>query len=186
MMDWNNTYAPGALQHAAARARLSALVQAVIENELDEQDRLLVRLHWYQGKRIEEIARLIGAERGFVYRRMDRIHKTIYDKLKYAVGFHFDDSFRHEADETLKTAGQSTFAIEALGGIGGRLAALRRQRQLDRNEIWRATGIPPARQQALEADGRRMMMTELSALTKLFGVGPNALLFGETEREWTQ
>lgn len=186
MMDWNNTTPAATAQHVRARARLNALVQTVIRLELSEQDRLLVRLHWYQGRSIDEIAQLIGTERSFVYRRMERIHRTVYDKLKYAVQFHFDEPFRAEADRMLQHTEPNAFALEALGGIGARLAALRRKRRLGLHEICRATGIPRERLELLERDGRQMTMSELSALTRLLGVGTNELLFGVPDREWAQ
>ena len=191
MTTWNEQYYETELPQPAAdppaksrqRAALQALVRRVIREELNEQDRLLVRLHWYRGKSADEIARLIGADRSLVYRRMDRIHKTIYDKLKYAVDYRFDASFRPEAHSWLQNAGPNAFALEALGGIGERLADARQKRRLSFSDIHRAAGISPERMQVLELDGRQMMMTELSALCKTLGVGANELLFGVDPQE---
>lgn len=165
-------------EQAQQRAALSALVRRVIREELNEKDRLLIRLHWYRGKSADEIAQLIGLDRSVVYRRLDRIHKTIYDKLKYAVDFRFDEPFRSEAKELLQNAGKNTFTLEALDSIGSRLARARKQRRLSLTEIHRTAGIRPERMCQLESDGRQMMMVELSALTKLLDIGVNELLFG--------
>lgn len=168
------------------RAALHALVRRVIREELNDQDRLLVRLHWYRGKSIDEIAKLTGAERSVVYRRMDRIHKTIYDKLKYAVDFRFDSGFRPGAHEALQNPGRNAFALEALDGIGARLAAARQKKRLGLGDLHRAAAIAPDRLLALETDGRQMMMTELSALCKTLGVGVSELLFGPDAEEMAQ
>lgn len=194
MNTWNDqTNAYRLAQEAAAmreqtrqRAALHALVRRVIREELNDQDRLLVRLHWYRGKSIDEIAKLTGAERSVVYRRMDRIHKTIYDKLKYAVDFRFDSGFRPGAHETLQNPGRNAFALEALDGIGARLAAARQKKRLGLGDVHRAAGIAPDRLLALETDGRQMMMTELSALCKTLGVGVSELLFGPDAEEMAQ
>ena len=191
MTIWNEQYYEAGRTHSAAdppakssqRAALQALVRRVIREELNEQDRLLVRLHWYRGKSMDEIARLIGADRSLVYRRMDRIHNIIYDKLKYAVDYRFDESFRPEAHSRLQNAGPNAFALEALGGIGERLSGARQKRRLSFSDIHRAAGIAPERMQVLELDGRQMMMTELSALCKTLGVGANELLFGVDPQE---
>ena len=37
------------------KAELCALLHKVIQNELDEKDRLLIRLHWYQGKTPDDL-----------------------------------------------------------------------------------------------------------------------------------
>lgn len=177
---------PAALQRCAqairqgrdAKLALDRLVRRVIREELNEQDRLLVRLHWYQGKSVEELAALIGMDRSTVYRKIERIHKTIYDSLKYAVDYHFDVPFSEQAKQTLRDAGQNTFAIEALDCVGARIAQLRRNKELSLDDVYRAAGIPPARMCEIEADGRQMMMTELSRLVKLFSVDVTTLLFG--------
>ena len=160
------------------KALLQKLVRRVIRNELSEQDRLLVRLHWYQGKSTEEIAEMIGVDRSTVHRGLERAGKIIYDSLKYAVDFHFDASFQEEAKQTLRNAGQSTFALDGLDGIGERLYWLRRQKRLSLQELAKTTGISPERLQSLEANGREMMMTELGLLCEVFGVSATDLIFG--------
>lgn len=182
------TYALQQSAHAIKQTReakkaLDQLVRRVIQNELSEQDRLLIRLHWYQGKSAEELAALTGLDRSTVYRRLEQSHKTIYDKLKYAVDCRFDPPFREQVKSTLQNAGQSTFAIEALDLVGTRLTQLRQQKRLSFSDVHRATGISPSRLRELEADGRQMMMTELSALSRLYGVGVSSLLFGADGRE---
>ena len=173
-------------RQAQQRDALQALVRRVIREEFNEQDRLLIRLHWYRGKSAEEIAQLIGLDRSTVFRRMDRIHKTIYDRLKYAVDYRFDDAFRSEAHETLQQADRGALALEALDGIGARLQNARRRQRLSLGEVSRRAGIPQERMRLLESDGRRMMMTELSALCKTLGLGVNELLFGPCAEEMRQ
>lgn len=165
------------------KAALEKLVRRVIRNELNDRDRLLVRLHWYQGKSKDEIAALLGVDRSTVHRGLERAGKIIYDNLKYAVDFHFDASYREQARETLRTAGQNTFAIESLSGIGERLYWSRRQKRLSLQELSQITGIAPDRLQTLEQNGREMMMTELGLLTAALGVSATDLIFGESGKE---
>jgi DNA-binding Xre family transcriptional regulator len=165
------------------RAALHALVRRVIRDELNERDRLLVRLHWYNGKSPDEIARLISVDRSVVYRRLERIHKTIYDYLKYAVDFRFESGFRHAAHSTLCAGKQGALALEALDGIGARLQTARQKQRLSLSDMQRESGIAPERMRVLETDGRRMMMTELSALCKTLGLGVSDLLFGPDAQE---
>ena len=175
---------PASQQMRHNKALLEKLVRRVIRNELNDRDRLLVRLHWYQGKSKDEIAALLGVDRSTVHRGLERAGKIIYDNLKYAVDYHFDASCREEAKETLRNAGQSTFAIEALSGIGERLYWCRRQKRLSLQELSQITGIAPERLQTLEANGREMMMTELGLLTAALGVSATDLIFGEGGKEY--
>ena len=168
------------------RAALHALVRRVIREELNDRDRLLVRLHWYRGKSMDEIAKLTGADRSVVYRQMDRIHKTIYNSLKYAVDFRFDSGFRPGAHAALQNPDQNAFALSALDGIGERLCRARQQKNYSLRDVQRAAGIAPDRMRTLETDGRQMMMTELSALCKALGVGVGELLFGPDAEEMAQ
>ena len=174
---------PQSQQMRQNKAALERLVRRVIRNELNEQDRLLVRLHWYQGKSKDEIAALIGVDRSTVHRRLERASKIIYDNLKYAVDYHFDATYRDEAKQTLSTAGQGTFAIEALDGIGERLVFYRRQKRLSLGDVSRMTGISQTRLREIEADGRCMMMTELGELSTLYGVSIHDVLFGDGGKE---
>ena len=178
---YETTYIPSSPQQMRQnKAALEKLVRRVIRNELNDRDRLLVRLHWYQGKSKDEIAALLGVDRSTVHRGLERAGKIIYDNLKYAVDFHFDASYREQARETLRTAGQNTFAIESLSGIGERLYWSRRQKRLSLQELSQITGIAPERLQTLEANGREMMMTELGLLTAALGVSATDLIFGES------
>ena len=79
----------------------------------------------------------------------------------------------------LCTAGQGTFAMEALDDIGLRLIQCRRRKRLSRHQVSQLTGISEERLQSLEENGRNRMMTELGALTACFGVSMQTLLFGE-------
>ena len=54
---------PASQQMRHNKALREKLVRRVIRNELNDRDRLLVRLHWYQGKSKDEIAALDGAPR---------------------------------------------------------------------------------------------------------------------------
>ena len=181
---YETAYIPSSSQQMRQnKAALEKLVRRVIRNELSDRDRLLVRLHWYQGKSKDEIAALLGVDRSTVHRGLERAGKIIYDNLKYAVDFHFDASYREQARETLRTAGQNTFAIESLSGIGERLYWSRRQKRLSLQELSQITGIAPDRLQTLEQNGREMMMTELGLLTAALGVSATDLIFGESGKE---
>lgn len=62
------------------RARLShALDQALAA--LPEEDRVIIRLHYFQGLSIGDVARALNLEQKPLYRRVDRILKTIRREL---------------------------------------------------------------------------------------------------------
>jgi RNA polymerase sigma factor (sigma-70 family) len=69
--------------------RFTRLVKKVIQNELDESEKELVRLYHYERHTLREIAGLIGSSPSTVCRRLDKIHRKMYTYLKYAAELHF-------------------------------------------------------------------------------------------------
>ena len=60
------------------KIELNCLVREVIENELSDTDKIIVQLHWYDNKTINQIAEIIGIDRSNVSRRLDKINGIIY------------------------------------------------------------------------------------------------------------
>ena len=84
------------------KVELLSLVREVIENELEETDKDIVRFHWYLGKSITETAELIGSSRSSVSRRLDKINDIIYEKLKYALHYRYGKDFSASARLIIK------------------------------------------------------------------------------------
>lgn len=69
--------------------RFARLVKKCIQNELDESERELLRLRYYEDRSVREIADIVGVDPSTVSRRLDKIQCTLYKYLKYATELHF-------------------------------------------------------------------------------------------------
>lgn len=161
------------------KEELHRLVKKVVENELDEKDRLLVLLHWYKGKPKEEIAEIVGSDRSTIYRRFEKINDVIYEKLKYAIEYRYGDDFSSKAMLLIKKDVSSKQGINGLESIGERLFRLRNEQYLSKSDVGSLTGIRPERLSAIEKSGKEITMAELKKLSSFFRVTSDYILFGK-------
>ena len=162
------------------KAELCALLTKVIRNELNEQDQLLIRLHWYQGKSVDELSELLGLDRSSVYRRIERITNTLFEKLKYALSYRYDNDFSSSASALLR--GDLQRELQSSEKAGTALRQYRKKVCLTTAELGAMLGISQARVEAIEKDADKMSVGELRQCMTLFGVSADSLLFGATER----
>lgn len=161
------------------KEELHRLVKKVVENELDEKDRLLVLLHWYKGKPKEEIAEIVGSDRSTIYRRFEKINDVIYEKLKYAIEYRYGDDFSSKAMLLIKKDVSSKQGINGLESIGERLFRLRNEQYLSKSDVGSLTGIRPERLSVIEKSGKEITMAELKKLSSFFRVTSDYILFGK-------
>ncbi len=162
------------------KAELCALLHKVIQNELDEQDRLLIRLHWYQGKSADELAALLHLDRSSVYRRIERITDTLFEKMKYALCYRYDNDFAQTAERLLGSDLQKE--LQSQQTAGGTLRRCRKQMFLSQRELGALLGLSDTRVALLENNAESMTVGELRKFMTLYGMSADALLFGDAER----
>jgi len=78
-----------ASERVALTRRIAELVRSAL-NELDEEDRLLLRLRFEGGMSVADIARVLGIEQKPIYRRIQRALIVLRRKLQ-AVGIESED-----------------------------------------------------------------------------------------------
>lgn len=160
------------------KRELQFLIKKVINNELSEKDRLLVSLHWYKGKTKQEIAELVGVDRSTIFRRFEKINDIIYEKLRYAIEYRYGDSFAPDTLLLLKRDVTSV-GINGLESIGERLARLRKEQFLTKEDVCSCTGISQKRLDVIEKRGKEITMTELRRLASFFRVSSDYIIFGQ-------
>lgn len=160
------------------KSELSSLVKKVIDNELSEQDRLLLRLHWYKGLTGDEIAAMLKIGRSTVYRRLEKISGTIYDKLKYAVEYRYGRESTKAAMLIIKSAPSVAEKFRSLGEIGGRLFLLRESQQLTAAQVSDGTGIGEKRLLGFEKNEETLTVRELRILSEFYRVSSDYIIFG--------
>ena len=160
------------------KQELCALVRRVIRDDLNEDDRRLLTLHWYEGKPVREIAELIGASRSTVFRRLERIEDDLFDKLKYAMAYRYGACFAADAKQMLKKDIPASLKRSGVRDLAGRLRALRLQSSFTKQQISDAVGVPVSRLDLLEKDGTDMTAQELKKLSSFFHVTTDRLVYG--------
>lgn len=161
------------------KAELNELVRQVIKNELCEQDRLIVKLHWYEGVSKEEIARITGLSRSAVYRRFEKINNILYEKLKYAIEYRYGAQETKAAKVIIKQRIACSNGFTALSEIGKRLFRLRESQILTQKEVGKLTGIGEKRLNEIEKNGKDMTMLEVKKLAAFYKVSSDYIIFGK-------
>lgn len=160
------------------KIELNNLVNTVIENELSDEDKLIVKLHWYDGLSTTKIAAIIGADRTTIFRRLEKINSIIYEKLKYAIEYRYGRDYSRQAKIIIKNA-DGLHCFISPQEIGERLRDLRARQCLSQAEVGALTGILPERISELEKCGSKMTAAELKRISKLFQTTSDYIIFGK-------
>ena len=160
------------------KAELNALVKRVIDLELNENSKLLVDLRWNKGYSLEKIGVILGVEPSTVYRRLEKINDTLYEKLKYAIEYRFGKN-NNKAYVIVKDEIKKGYVSEKLCDCGSRLRELRQKNQLSLSDLSSCTKIDKLRLKKIEDGTLPIMTDELISLASFFKVSTDYLLFGK-------
>lgn len=72
--------------------KFTNLVRKVIQKELTDDERELIRLYYYKGLSSVKIADIVGVDSSTVRRRLYKVHQKLYNFLKYAAELYFGRS----------------------------------------------------------------------------------------------
>ena len=160
------------------KAELYALVRTVIKNELDESQQELVRLHWYEGRTLIEISKIMNLDKSTLCRKEKKINSIIYEKLKYAMEYRYGKSFDQTAQLVIKSRNPVCCPVDG-NSIAERLKNLRLRQSLDAKDIANASGISQSRIELIEKHGGQITAEELTRLCKLYGTTSDYIIFGK-------
>ncbi|MGN0468781.1 MAG: helix-turn-helix domain-containing protein [Acutalibacteraceae bacterium] len=160
------------------KAELNALVKRVIDKELKSSEKLLLDLKWNQNLTNEEIAKMLSIDSSTVFRRLEKITDSLYEKLKYALEYRFGRNsetaavlIKKQIPDAVRTAKQSS--------IPQRLRSLRENSMVSINQLSELTEISPVRLEKLERGEKTMTVGELIAIAEFFKVSADYILFGK-------
>lgn len=159
------------------KAELYALVRRIIKDDLNAEQQQLIRLHWYEGKSLNEIAQMLNFDRSVIYRKMNKINDLIYDKLKYAIEYRYGKSFCKEVPEILRANRWGYAPIDGKN-ISERIFILRSRNSLTPSDVSKATGISTDRLSVIEESGEQITVAELKKLVKLYSTTSDYIIFG--------
>lgn len=160
------------------KAELYALVRKVIRDELTPEQQEIVRLHWYEGKNLTDVAAEMNVDRSRISRKVKKINEIIYDKVKYAMEYRYGKNFSDETTVIIKTNHVACCPIDG-ESIGKRLRQLRLINSLSETDIEDITGISKKRLIMLETCGEKITAEELKKLVKLFSTTSDYIIFGK-------
>lgn len=177
---WERSKAETADEYALRRRKIElyALVNEVINNELNDNERELVRLHWYENISATDIAEIYGVDKTTVYRRLDRITDIIYDKLKYAIQYRYGSDYAKAVKPIIKTKGSELFSANP-DNTGERIRNLRMCQCLSVEDVSMMTDISADRLVEVERQNSPVTAYELKKLCLLFGKSCDYLIFGK-------
>lgn len=166
------------------KVELLSLVREVIENELEETDKDIVRFHWYLGKSITETAELIGSSRSSVSRRLDKINDIIYEKLKYALHYRYGKDFSASARLIIKNKDALCILQENEETVAQRIKLLRIRQGMTIRDSKEMTGISISRLEAIEENRCQPTAEDIRLIATAFKTSGDYIIFGKKKGDF--
>lgn len=182
-MNWQSTQAETIDEYLLRKRKieLSCLVKKVIETELSEKDRVIVNLHWYQGKNITDTAYSSGLDRSTVSRRLDKINDIIYDKLKYAMEYRYGKDYSASVKMIIKNKDALCLMSDDFNSPPRRIKGLRENQGLTHEEVETMTGISAKRLRAIESGKEEISVNDIIRIATAFKTSGDYIIFGKKE-----
>lgn len=164
------------------KMELNNLVKKVIENELSENEKEIVRLHWYGGKKLTEIAKLLGVNKATISKKLDKINDIVYEKLKYAIEYRFGRDYLPQSAVIIKGGDPYVFSIKP-DSTAKRIRQLRVSHAFSLEDVSEMTRISTARLEDIEKSEKDPTASDLAKLAAVFRTSTDYIVFGN-ERKW--
>lgn len=164
------------------KIELNSLVRKVIENELDETEKEIVRLHWSDGKSMADIAKIMNVNKGTVSRKIDKITDTVYEKLKYAIEFLFGKDSLPRYAVIIKSKDPYIHSIKPYS-TANRIRHLRLAQSMTLEDVSEMTDISVKRLDLIEKAKKDATASDLAKIAIAFRTSTDYLVFGEEERK---
>ncbi len=159
---------------------MALLLEKAIEKELTDSERSVVRLHWFDGKSVNDISQINGISPVAVRKTLKRSQEKLERVLSYAVCYQQNVISESVIPVVVGRAKVISAARNATGGsVGDRVLRLRQSQCLTLDALSVATGIKPSRILKIE-EGALPDGDELVSLSGFFSVSTDFILKGET------
>ena len=166
------------------KIELNCLVREVIENELDEKDKTIVKLHWYKGKSINQVAEIIGIDRSNISRRLDKINDIIYDKLKYALQYRYGKDYSSSVRVIIKNKDALCILSDSAETVGQRIKNLRLRQGLSLCDACEMTNIKEKRLEEIEKDKCPATAEDIRLIATAFKTSGDYIIFGKKKGDF--
>lgn len=159
------------------RIELNCLVKRVVENELEENDRQLIRMHWYEDMSFSAIAEKTGFNKSTIKRRLDKINNIIYDKLKYAIEYRYGKDYSDTVNVIVKNR-DAVFCIISPSDMATRIKHLRTKQSFTVADVSLMTNISETELEKIEKAQSVPGAGQIAKLATAFKTTTDYLIFG--------
>lgn len=167
------------------KIELNCLVREVIENELSDTDKIIVQLHWYDNKTINQIAEIIGIDRSNVSRRLDKINGIIYDKLKYALQYRYGKDYSASVRVIIKNKDALFVVSGSQNSIEERIRNLRLTQCMSIKDASDMTGISEKHLRDIENGTVKATAEDVRLIATAFKTSGDYIIFGKKKGDFS-
>ncbi|MBQ7295914.1 MAG: helix-turn-helix domain-containing protein [Clostridia bacterium] len=167
------------------KIELINLVRKVLENELNENDKELVRLHWYEGKSVTEAANILSCSKSSVSKRLEKINSIVYDKLKYAIEYRFGADNSQNMAVIIKSKDALACCAKP-ESTSQRIKSLRLSQGMSLEDVSDMTNISKKCLERIENAEKDATSNELAKIATAFRTSTDYIIFGKKERKCCQ
>ncbi len=160
------------------KLKLIKVMKSIMENELTENQRDIVRLHYFEHKNGEEIGRMYGINRSTVSRILTKVESIIRENMKYVA--EYSELNLNEEVPPVRVAQAIAFITAdsaKADTIGGRIRKTRLSKLLTQEQVAMAVGMTAQRIDMIEKTGN-MTVQEMMKLIFFFSVSADYIIFG--------
>lgn len=178
--NWKDAVAENAEEYdkRIRKLKLLKIMKSIMENELNETQREIVRLHYLEFKSGEEIAGIYGINRSTVSRMIAKIENIFKENMKYVFEYSemniANDAPPIDISQAIAYITEQSAKTDL---IGTRLKNLRRSKLLSLEQTALAVGLTTERLNAIEKSGK-LSVQELMKLIFFFSVNADQIIFG--------
>ena len=161
------------------KIELNCLLKKVIENELSDKDRMIVKHHWFEGLSITETASILKVDRSTISRRLDKINGIIYDKMKYAVEYRYGKDYSSSVSVIIKNTDALLLISENEESPAKRIMKLRKCQGFTVEDTGAMTGLGAKRIAEIENEIREISVKDIARIATAFRTTADYIVFGK-------
>ncbi len=161
------------------KIELNCLLKKIIENELGDTDRQIVKFHWFEGNSITQTAKILNVDRSTVSRRLDKINDTIYDKMKYAIEYRYGKDYSSSVGVIIKNKDALFLISENADSPARRIMNLRKCQGFTLDDAGTMTGISAKRIEAIESGTQEISLDDIMRIATAFRTTADYIVFGK-------
>lgn len=161
------------------KIELNCLVNEVIDNELTDEEKTLVHMHWFEERSHYDISKMLGVSPSTITRKFDKINSIIYDKLKYAIQYRYGKDYSRAVKVIIKNKDGLYLLSAQKDTPAQRIRNLRMNQGLTLKDTESMTGISADKLDCIEKGERDILIKDVSRIATAFKVSCDYIISGK-------